>query len=334
MQRHCTSSMDKARSTNAGARVAHRANSSVRSSSRDSFSAAACLVIKPCTPPKMPKPCTPPKLSAQRFNSTCSQRPAEDVSFVAPGDGSQGEAMTVPIEVVSLAGNPVIKGEFLLADKVLAVKRQIQSAAGHQIFQQQLAWQGCLLENDSTLQAHGFSSQGAVVQLMLKSLPDQAELEGPKAIKNLGLAAIEHFALGAPVRRHRDIVELSALKVPPGLCETVCGAVVYLLAGVEPSINLKRNGSPSPATWTVCVEMMRSGSFLKSLNELPDFIDRGKCLPRNVRAAKELMQMVPGATNDEKVTAVSRCSTAASRFCGWALCMIEYFEAADRKSVV
>mmetsp|Transcript_159371 Transcript_159371/g.293736 ORF Transcript_159371/g.293736 Transcript_159371/m.293736 type:complete len:357 (-) Transcript_159371:239-1309(-) len=334
MQRHSAPSKHKPRSPSVGASAARRGNGSVRGSSRDSFSAAASLVIKPSTPPKMPKPGTPPRMpSAQHFNNTCSQGPAEQPGFSTPADLSKEEAVPVPVvpvpvEVVSLSGNTIVRDNFLLGDKVVAIKKKIAAAAGHPIFQQQLTWQGSLLDEKSTLQAHGLSPEGAIVQLMLRSLPDASELEDAKAIMHAGLGAIEVLANARGRRPKAEISELAAFARPPPVCETVCQAVLYLLAGIEPSIQVKSNGSPKDATWKSCAAMMRSGSFVNSMQEVPAQIDCSRCLRQNVRAAKELLQAVPGASHDEKVAAVGRCSLGASRFCGWALCMVDYFEAA------
>jgi len=329
MQRHSTPSKHKPRSPSVGASAARRGNGSVRGSSRDSFSAAASLVIKPCTPPKMPKPGTPPRMpSAQHFNNTISQGPAEQPGFRTTADLSKEEAVPVPVEVVSLSGNTIVRDNFLLGDKVVAIKKKIAAAAGHPIFQQQLTWQGSLLDEKSTLQAHGLSPEGAIVQLMLRSLPDASELADAKAIMHAGLGAIEVLANARGRRPKAEISELAAFARPPPVCETVCQAVLYLLAGIEPSIQVKSNGSPKDATWKSCAAMMRSGSFVNSMQEVPAQIDCSRCLRQNVRAAKELLQAVPGASHDEKVAAVGRCSLGASRFCGWALCMVDYFEAA------
>lgn len=222
-----------------------------------------------------------------------------------------------------------MKDTFLLGDKIITMKQKITVTTGYPIFRQQLAWQGEVLENERTLLASGFYPEGAVVQLMLRSLPEPSELEAVKASMHAGLAAIEALAKGSRKRGNVDLRELCAVGRPPPLCEQVCEAVLHLLVGVEPSIKVKRNGSPSDTTWKGgSVEMMRTGSFVKSLHDLPVFIDRGKCLPENVRAAKTRLQGIPGGSNEEKVNSVARCSLAASRLCVWALCMVEYFEAA------
>lgn len=269
--------------------------------------------------------------TAQNLTSTCSAKgSAENTAINVTVDVSKVAAapsmLLVPIDVVNLAGETIIKENFLIVDKVLAVKDKVMNVTGHPVFLQQLAYEGTLLDSANTLEAHGLSQEGAFVQLTLKSLPENSVLEAAKATLRDGLEAIEAFGNGA--RPNRDIRELSMLGRPPALCEVVCKAVLYLLAGLEPSLKLKQTGSPKDASWSCCTEMMMSTSFVKSLRDLPDYIDRGKCLPRNVSAAKDQLQMIPGDGNQNKVSTLSPRSTAAARLCAWALCMVEYYEAA------
>lgn len=117
------------------------------------------------------------------------------------------------------------------------------------------------------------------------------------------------------------------MKTPPQPCEAVCAAVMHLLAGTEPSVAVKRNGSVLSTSWEACVKMMKSASFGKSLKDLSSTIDQGKCAAENVEAARKLLESIGRDSNLDKVQYMNPVSRGAASLCEWALAMEAYFAA-------
>jgi len=185
------------------------------------------------------------------------------------------------------------------------------------------------LDTDRSLKAQGLSQEGAILQLVLRSLPELSEFRPAEAALQAGLTAIEaYYTRQANAEIHKDMDST----LTPHLNQLVRRAVLYLLAGVEPNIERRRHALPKDATWNGCTQLLTSTSFLMLLRELPDAIARGKCTPALVSVAKGQLQAIPGASNEEKITARSRQQLAASRLYAWVLYMVEYYEAATQIS--
>ncbi|CAE8734168.1 unnamed protein product [Polarella glacialis] len=239
-------------------------------------------------------------------------------------------AALVPLEVLSLAGELILKEDFSVADTGRLVKEKIWKAHGHRIFRQQLVFLDTELNNNITLAAAGVTQEGAVLHFVLRASPDPEEIARARDSLSLRMTAIED--LGNGNRPHRDLKEVASMVRPPQRVLLVLQSVLHLLAGRESSIQLKPSGTPKDVSWSSCVTMMRSRSFLASLLSIQQAVDDGKSTKENVKVAKAMLDSIEGDTEDDKVNMVASASSAAMRMLRWVFAVIAYHTAVSEIS--
>merc|ERR1712232_1161068 len=145
----------------------------------------------------------------------------------------------------------------------------VQQASGIPTFRQQLTLEENMLKNTATLFESGLLHGGSVLQLVLPAVPEPSEISDAIAsirdVKALIRPVCEPTSLvnvdGRYVGRPQVLMELCSLNTPPPPCLIVCSAVMHLLAGTEPSVAIKSDGSVVSASWQGCVMMLQSASF-------------------------------------------------------------------------
>merc|ERR1712188_185079 len=89
---------------------------------------------------------------------------------VATAAGESGSS-SINVEVTGLSGESLLKDSFMMADTLEVIQKRIEKEHGHKVFRQQLVWQDNVLLSRYSLKELGLPPEGAVLQLMLRSLP-------------------------------------------------------------------------------------------------------------------------------------------------------------------
>lgn len=121
-----------------------------------------------------------------------------------------------------------------------------------------------------------------------------------------------------------DIQELKALGKPPYGIALVCGAVMQLLASVNPSIDVDERGVPKDVTWKGSQKMMNNpAQFLSNLKSFKACIDCGRVPQGNIeRARKVQLQMGDDFCKEN----MAKKSAAVAGLCIWVSNVIEYHD--------
>lgn len=192
--------------------------------------------------------------------------------------GADTARMSVTIEVRSLGGELVLQRPFLLRDSVEAVKEQIKAVRCVPAYQQQLVWQGEVLQNHQVLGELGLPAQRAGLQLAVQVVPDDAEISRARQLVQDLLGTVDMLD-------ENSVREIRICSNPPLAIEVVCIGVLWLLAGISPKIATKANGSPKDPSWSTCQEMLNDPDFPAYLRQLPSQISCGRLRKKNFDAS-------------------------------------------------
>jgi len=318
--------------------------------SRNSFSAAADLVVKPATPPKRisggvcnasvaagsvahtfkadarsdiagsaTQPASPPETDSATVHAVQTNPEEEDPQEVA----AERHGLQVLVEVQGLSGESLVKADFQLSDRVLSVKDRVLKMRSILLWQQMLSFQGEMLNDQSTLGELNLP-QGAVFDLVLRSGPSPEDME---ALADVAREVLTAGTEGMNTLQKVDILEVKAMKKPPVGCEKVCMAALHMLAGLAPEIPIKRNGSPKNTDWSGCKVMLGNpAGFMKQVLELPLCIDQGKVMEDRVVQCRQLIDAIDGDSESEKIQYVRRCSLMCQQLITFLIGVVKYYD--------
>lgn len=314
--------------------VAHARSASRTSySSRSSASAAVDLVVKPSTPPKptlalcgaavlAAKPATPPRPNRSEVGNasvlqTIERQPVEAVL-------AEEHMPKTSVEVLGLGGGTYLKEDFLLCDRVLAVKQTLQTTRKFPLWQQLLSFQGEILDDQSTLADLQHLADNMVFELVLKARPFPEELEPVRIaadqLRNELTDVIRSIT-------KRDLKEIRQFGKPPPACEMVCLATLNLLAGIShPKIAVKRNGSPKDEDWKGCQDMLSFSSFLDDILQLPSHIHDGKMMGPSMLRCRRHIGTIEGNSDSDKILYMGRCSLMCQQLLRWVIGVMNYYD--------
>jgi len=119
------------------------------------------------------------------------------------------------------------------------------------------------------------------------------------------------------------IQELKSLAKPPRGVDVVCSCLLYLLQGIAPSIELRKNGN-AKASWQGSKKLMANPTgLLAQLNDFKDAIDAGTVPRRNIEMARKV-QIDMGVSFTAEAM---RCkSLAVAGLCAWINNIIAYYD--------
>jgi hypothetical protein len=232
-------------------------------------------------------------------------------------------ASHVSLEVRGLSGEPVLRSDFALSDRVSVVKEKLQAVRKIPLWQQMLTCQGKMVEDKSKLQELSVQSEEMMVfEIVVRAGLSDEDME---AISIAGELLKEGTNILTTVMK-RDISEVAAMKRPPDVILCVCLGALHLLAAHMESIPVKRNGSPKNLDWEGCRAMLRRPEFMEHLLQLPDHIDNGKLSKEQTTACDQQLQNVNGNDDSEKVQWVARCSRMCHMLIQYLMCIKKYHD--------
>lgn len=318
--------------------------------SRSSFSAAADLVVKPGTPPKSVsgRVCNASVAAGSAAQGsktdTRSDIPASTTKLASPPDtdstnvlaGQAKQEQELPeevaaekhgrqalVEVRGLSGEPLVKADFQLSDRVLSVKGRVLKTRSIPLWQQMLSFQGEMLSDQCTLGELDLL-QGAVFDLVLKSGPTTEDME---ALADVAKEVLTAGMKGMDTLTKKDIMEVRAMAKPPAVCEKVCLAALHLLAGLATEIPIKRDGSPKNPDWSGCKLMLGSAAgFVKQVLELPLCIDQGRVTGDRMVKCRRLIDSIEGDSESTKIQYVARCSLMCQQLITFLIGVVKYYD--------
>jgi len=224
---------------------------------------------------------------------------------------------SVYLEVTMLSGKVVLpEMHFSESALVSSVKDEVRAASGIPVWHQMLVWQMAALEHNASLGDLSLPSKGAALQLAVV-LPSDAEVAQARHSIQDASAALNSLSL-------RGLTELKRLARPPAGVDLVLEAVLHLLAGIDPSIQLNSSGGLKDTSWKASTAMMKEPRrFLFALMNFNTLVDNGGIPERNIKSASRLCESMGPDFSPE---CIARKSVAASSLCRWVLSIIQYYD--------
>jgi hypothetical protein len=253
------------------------------------------------------------------------------VAELAKGISTQSEVTVAEkelalLEVRGMSGEALLKSEFKLSDRVFSVKERIQKARGIPVWQQMLSFQAEILNDQSRLKELSLPHEDLVFEIALKSIPSPS-LEEMEALIAFGQNVLAGGRNGLGNVSKGEIQECRALANPRPPVVTICRAVLHLLAGLEPEIPIKQDGSPTNDSWGGCRAMMKNTHFLRQVLELPSHIDEGRLMKKRVVACRKLIDTLEGNSESDKIQIAARASrTMCQQLLRFLFGLVKYYD--------
>lgn len=244
----------------------------------------------------------------------CSPRHVE-----AAGSDPRDSTMMVNLTVQMLTGKMVVQASFLASAPISTVKDQVHAAAGIRVRHQKLIWQSEVLADDCVLSDLALLTSDAVLVLVV-SLPPDEQVE-------IARRSIREAAAALDVLHVRDFSELKNLPTPPANVYSALGAVMELLAGISPAIDVDSRGKLKDFSWKSVRKMIKDpNKLLKELRDFPRMVDNGRVPARNIQAARKIRDC--HGTHGPHFTpeAMAATSKAAAGVVRWVLGILMYYE--------
>lgn len=111
----------------------------------------------------------------------------------------------------------------------------------------------------------------------------------------------------------KDFQEAKALKQPPPGVEDITTAVMFLLASVDPIVEVDKTGKLKEKSWKGATKMMANPEkFLQTLKDFKTLIDEGRVPEQNFKNVEPLLAL-PHFNRE----AIQKKSTAAAGLAEW-----------------
>ena len=127
------------------------------------------------------------------------------------------------------------------------------------------------------------------------------------------------------VLNKKDFQELKSFAKPPPGVDKVLETCIYLLAGIDTSIEVDKRGKVRDASWKASQKIMSNPDrFLENLKSYKPLIDEGKIPKANIEMARPLT-----LESDFTVESMTKKSKAAAGLCEWVINIIMYYEVVE-----
>merc|ERR1712232_1284379 len=141
---------------------------------------------------------------------------------------SSSSTAVVDLEVRSMAGELLLRKDFLLSATITDVKKVLFQMHGLARWRQSLIWHEQVLELDSSLASYGISCEDATLQLVMSSPLDEKDMRRIIDLQESCERSVQALTKGS-------LEELLGLINPPAACELVVRASVRLITCFSPS---------------------------------------------------------------------------------------------------
>ncbi|KFG65365.1 dynein heavy chain family protein, partial [Toxoplasma gondii RUB] len=123
----------------------------------------------------------------------------------------------------------------------------------------------------------------------------------------------------------KDFQEAKSLNKPPPGVEDITTAVMHLLAGVDPNIEVDKQGKLRDKSWKGAQKMMNNPEkFLQTLKDFKQVIDEGRVPEVNFKAVEPLLAL-PHFNRE----AIQKKSTAAAGLAEWVVNIYQFYKVVD-----
>jgi hypothetical protein len=224
--------------------------------------------------------------------------------------------MTVNLTVQMLTGKMVAQASFLASAPISTVKDEVHAAVGIPVRHQKLIWQSEVLADDCVLSDLALPTSDAVLVLVV-SLPPDEQVEMARHLIMEAAAALD-------VIHVRDLSELKNLPMPPAPVYSALGAVMELLAGISPAIEVDSKGKLKDFSWKSVRKMIKDpNKLLKELRGFPRMIENGHVPVRNIQGARRIRDNYGPHFTPEAMAGTSKAAAGVVR---WVLGILMYYE--------
>ncbi|CBZ52837.1 GA26239, related [Neospora caninum Liverpool] len=123
----------------------------------------------------------------------------------------------------------------------------------------------------------------------------------------------------------KDFQEAKSLNKPPPGVDDITTAVMHLLAGVDPNIEVDKQGKLKDKSWKGAQKMMNNPEkFLQTLKDFKQIIDDGRVPEHNFKAVEPLLAL-PHFNRE----AIQKKSTAAAGLAEWVINIYQFYKVVD-----
>lgn len=177
-----------------------------------------------------------------------------------------------------LTGRTVAQAMFLASTPISSVKEEVYAAAAIPVWHQRLIWQNEVLADDCTLGDLALPAANAALVLVV-SLPAEELIEEARRLVMEAAASLD-------VLDARAFSELKNLHMPPAVVGAAFEALMQLLAGIDPLVEVDSKGRLKDRSWNASRKMIKDPKkLLSKLHDFPRMIDSDRVPARNIQAA-------------------------------------------------